>query len=240
MGSLIGGLLPGTRQDHPVQAQPVLNSYELTYAGCADFLIQRMVAEEPPFDHGEWYTALIQREVPSGGLDAITPGLDAIFEFICWMNSLVIFVSGIIESQGEESGWLLIRELEKQLVARLPDAGPSLVMFFRAELAAPPLPSDHPVFAQKNCEKWSKQSEAFGRAKAALDHVSDIGNISKDEALGLLGRCVVYGTHCSSTRFSTSIPKIRFVESPPTEIRPDDEVEVSSQEPTELPGETPV
>lgn len=43
--------------------------YELTYTGCADFLIERMVAEEPPFDHGEWFTALIQRELPPGGLD---------------------------------------------------------------------------------------------------------------------------------------------------------------------------
>jgi hypothetical protein len=128
------------------------------------------------------------------------------------MNSLAVFVSGIIESQGEESGYLIIRALEEQLIARLPDAGPTLVMFFRAELTAPPLPSDHPVFSQKNCESWSKHTEAFGRAKAALDHVSEIGDISNMEALSLLGRCVAYGTICSSERFSTAIPKIRFVE----------------------------
>jgi hypothetical protein len=110
------------------------------------------------------------------------------------------------------SGDLLIGQLEEQLIARLPDAGPSLVMFFRAEFTAPPLPSDHPVFTQKNCEVWAKHTAAFGRAKAALDHVSDIGNISKEEALSLLGRCVGYGTICSSERFSTVIPKIRFVE----------------------------
>lgn len=234
MGSLMDRLLPGTRQNHPVQAQPVLNSYELTYAECADFLIQRMVAVEPPFDHGEWYTALIQLEVPSGGLDAITPGLDAIFEFICWMNSLAIFVSGIIESQGEASGRLLIRELEEQLIARLPDAGPVLVMFFRAELTAPPLQSDHPVFAQKNCEKWSKHTEAFGRAKAALDHVSDIGNISKEEALSLLGRCVVCGTICSSERFSAVIPKIRFVNETSNALRANE----ACDGPTGTPGGT--
>ena len=57
-----------------------------------------------------------------------------------------------------------------------------------------------------------KHTEAFGRAKAALDHVSEIGDISNMEALSLLGRCVAYGTICSSERFSTAIPKIRFVE----------------------------
>jgi hypothetical protein len=207
MGRMIGKLFRRTSK-----SGVGVGHYDLTYAGCADFLIQRMVAEEPPFDHGEWYIALIQLELPSGGLDAITPGLDAIFEFICWMNSLVVFVSGIIESHGEVSGDLLIGQLEEQLIARLPDAGPSLVMFFRAEFTAPPLPSDHPVFTQKNCEVWAKHTAAFGRAKAALDHVSDIGNISKEEALSLLGRCVGYGTICSSERFSTVIPKIRFVE----------------------------
>jgi hypothetical protein len=196
-------------------SEPESGHYDLTYAGCADFLIQRMIGQEPPFDRDEWYFAQIRLEIPSGGLDAITPGLDAIFEFICWMNSLVVFVSGIIESHGEESGHLLIGQLEEQLIARLPDAGPSLVMFFRAELEAPSLPSDHSVFTQKKCEVWAKHTAAFGRAKAALDHVSDIGNISKEEALSLLGRCVGYGTICSSKRFSTVIPKTRFVEQHP-------------------------
>jgi hypothetical protein len=229
-GSLIGGWPEGTQEAAP-------DHYELDYAGCADFLIQQMVAEEPPFDRGEWYIALIQLELPPGGLDAITPGLDAIFEFTCWMNSLAIFVSGIIESQGQESGNLLIRELEEQLIARLPDAGPSLVMFFRAELTAPPLPSDHPVFERKPCESWSKHTEAFGRAKAALDHVSEIGSISKLEALSLLGRCVVYGTICSSKRFSTVIPKIRFVEVASTELQAN-EADGTRKSPTEAPDGT--
>jgi hypothetical protein len=212
VGSLIGRLLPDTQPAHPV-----FDSYELTYTGCADFLIERMVAEEPPFDHGEWYSALIQRELPSGGLDAITPGLDAIFEFICWMNSLAVFVSGIIESQGEESGYSLIRAVEEQLIARLPDAGPRLVMFFRAVLTAPPLPPDHPVFTI-NSDKDSKWlstpthavvTDAFGRAKAALDHVTQIDRVG---ALSLLGPCITYGSICSKERFSTVIPKIRFVE----------------------------
>ena len=207
MGSLMGRLLPDTRQAHPV-----FDSYELTYAGCADFLIQRMYAEEPPFDHSEWYFALIRLDLPSGELDAIEPGLYNAFKCCCWMNSLAIFVSGIIESQGEEAGYLLIRALEEQLVARLPDAGPALAALFRAELAAPPLPTDHPVFAQKNCESFSKHTAAFGRAKAALDYAPEIGKITKVEALSLLGRCVVYGTICSSKRFSTVIPKIRFIE----------------------------
>jgi len=199
-----------------------------------------MVAEEPPFDHGEWYTALIQRELPSGGLDAITLGLEATFEFICWMNSLAVFVSAIIESQGEESGHLLIRELEEQLIARLPDAGPKLVKFFRAELTAPPLPSDHPVFAA-NLNKDSKYlsnptnarvAEAFGRAKAALDHVTEI---DREEALSLLGPCIAYGTLCSGERFSAVIPKIRFVEVASTEIQAN-EADGTRKSPTEAPG----
>jgi len=237
MGSLVGRLLPGTPQAHPV-----FDSYELTYAGCADFLIRTMVAEEPPFDHGEWHTALIQRELPSGGLDAITPGLDATFEFICWMNSLAVFVSGIIGSQGEESGYLLIRELEEQLIARLPDAGPKLVMLFRAELTAAPLPSDHPVFAA-NLKKDSKHlsnpanarvTEAFGRAKAALDHVTEIDS---EEALSLLGPCIVYGTACSGERFSSVIPKIRFIEVASTELQAN-EADGTRKSPAEAPGGT--
>ena len=134
MVSLLGKLLHS-----PAQEAPPPEAYELTYAGCADFLIQRMVAEEPPFDRNEWHLASIRLELPPGGLDAITPGLDAVFEFICWMNSLVVFVSGIVALHGKESFHLLIRELEEQLVTRLPDAGPRFVMFFRAELTAPPL-----------------------------------------------------------------------------------------------------
>jgi len=176
-----------------------------------------MVAEEPPFDHGEWYTALIQRELPSGGLDAITLGLDSVFEFICWMNSLAVFVSGVIESHSEEAGYLLIRAIEEQLIARLPDAGPKLVMFFRAVLIAPSLPSEHPVFTANSYKdsKWLSNSTnasvtgAFGRAKAALDHVDEI---DREEALSLLGPCITYGSACSRERFSAVIPKIRFVE----------------------------
>lgn len=88
-------------------------------------------------------------------------------------------------------------------------------MFFRAVLTAPPLPSDLLVFATNSDKdsKWLSNpssafvSDAFGRANAALNHVTEI---DREEALSLLGPCITYGSHCSRERFSAVIPKIRF------------------------------
>lgn len=82
-------------------------------------------------------------------------------------------------------------------------------MFFNAILDAPALVPDHPVSAKETCAIWSKHTDAFGRAKAALDHVTEI---NREEALSLLGPCIAYGSACSLERFSAVVPKIRFIE----------------------------
>jgi hypothetical protein len=187
---------------HCPKGGPGDEAYELTYAECADFLLGRMHAQEPPFDRHEWHLATIK--IPSDELDAT-------FEFICWMNSLALFVSGIAERNSDNAGNQLAGELVEQLKSRFHDSGPTLTMFFNAILCAPPLPSDHSAFKEKAGEKWSAHTAVFGRAKAALDHV-DIEKSAREAALSLLGPCMVYGTQCSITRFSTVIPKIRLVE----------------------------
>ena len=192
---MLDKLFHRVRKNHPAPEH-----YELTYAECADFLLQRMLANEPPFDRSEWHTATV--EIPSEELEAT-------FELICWMNSLVMFLWKVIEQHGDDAGRSLARELIEQMLSRLPDSGPSLVMFFNAILDAPSLLPDHSVFTRENCALWSKHIDAFGRAKAALDHVSEI---DREEELSLLGPCIAYGSACSLERFSAVVPKIRFVQ----------------------------
>jgi hypothetical protein len=189
-------------------AKSAPDHYELTYAACAEFLLERLHSKEPPFDHNEWHLAPI--EIPSEEWEAV-------FELISWMNSFALFVMLVLEQHGEDSGLKLAHELNEQLLSVLPDSGPALARFLGAILYAPPLPCDDPVFARnKWCRDWSSHTEVFGRAKAALDCVTEI---DREEALSLLGPCMVYGTHCSRTRFSNVVPKIRFKENPPAQIR---------------------
>lgn len=192
------------RRAHRDDSHP--EHYELTYAECADWLLQRMHAIEPPFDRSEWHTATV--EIPSEELEAT-------FEFICWSNSLVMFLWKVIEHHGVDAGRLFAHELVGQLLARLPDSVPTLVMFFNASLDAPALEPEHPVFTRESCALWSNHTDAFGRAKAALDHVAEIDKL---EALSLLGPCIAYGSSCSLERYSAVVPKIRFVERHPEQM----------------------
>lgn len=179
---------------------PRIENYELTYVECADFLLQRMHDQEPPFSRDEWHLATVK--IPSEELDAT-------FELINWMNSLSLFVLKVAEYYGNGSAQTFASELVEQLVTRLPDSGPTLAMFFDAIVSAPPLASDHPIFDDENCARWSTHTDTWGRAKAALDHVNEI---NRNETLRLLGPCMIYGTHCSLTRFGTVIPKLRFIQ----------------------------
>jgi hypothetical protein len=209
LGSLIGRTPQATQEIAP-------DHYELTYAGCADFLLERLHSKEPPFDPNEWHLAAIK--IPSEEREAT-------FELISWMNSFALFVMLVLDQHGEESGLKLARELNEQLLSVLPDSGPALARFLGAILSAPPLPYDHPVFARNEwCQKWSTHTKEFGRAKAALDCVTEI---DREEALSLLGPCMVYGTHCSLTRFSGLVPKIRFIENPQAQIRANEAIDIS-------------
>jgi hypothetical protein len=191
---MLDKLISRGRKGHPGPEH-----YELTYAECADWLLQQMHAAEPPFNRREWHTATV--EIPSEELEAT-------FELICWMNSLAMFLRKVVEQHGAIAGRLLARELVDQLLSRLPNSGPSLVMFFNAILDAPALAPDHPVFARDDCALWSKHTDAFGRAKAALDHVAEI---DREDALSLLGPCIAYGSACSLERFNAVVPKIQFI-----------------------------
>jgi hypothetical protein len=165
-----------------------------------------MHGAEPPFNRREWHTATVEIH---------SEELEATFELICWMNSLVMFLWKVVEHHGPGAGGLLASELRQQLLSRLPDSGPSLIMFFNAILDAPALAPDHPVFTREACALWSKHTDAFGRAKAALDHVTEI---DRAEALSLLGPCIAFGSACSLERFSAVIPKIRFIDRQPEEL----------------------
>ena len=217
LGSLNSRLPQGPEKSAP-------DRYELTYAQCADFLLQRIHSLEPPFDHNEWHLAAI--EIPSEEWEAT-------FELISWMNSFALFVMLVTEQHGNSSGLMLSRALDEQLRSVLPDSGPALAMFFRAILDAPSLPYDDPVFTRNHwCQTWSTHTAEFGRAKAALDCVTEI---DREEALSLLGPCMVYGTHCSLIRFSGLVPKIRFVEVASTELQAN-EADGTRKSPTEAPG----
>ena len=176
------------------------DSYELTYPQCASFLIERMGADEVPFHRSEWHLALV--EIPSDW--------DPLFDVACSMNALVVFVSEVSSCHGEQAA-IGVADALAALLGRAPETGPKVVRLFSAMLFAETIATDHPVLQREDTRDWKNHLLMFGRAKAAIELMA-IEERHRNEAISRLGRCLIYATHCSSTRFHAAVAKMRFLD----------------------------
>lgn len=118
-------------------------SYNLTYGQCADFLIERMQANEVPFHRSEWHLASV--EIPSDW--------DPLFDVASSMNALVVFVSEVSSCHGEEPA-VGVAEALATLLGRVPETDPKVVRLFSAMLFADTIATDHPVFQREDTRDW--------------------------------------------------------------------------------------
>jgi hypothetical protein len=181
------------------KVQPAPESYELSYAEFADFLLRRMHEKQPPFDRNEWHLATV--EIPSDW--------DAVFEVICEMNAIAVGIWLIITIHGQATGVAALQAIIDHVEYVSEENGKTLAAFLVAIVFANPIAADDPVFQREDTVKWSQHLLVFGRAKEALALVQ-IEERHRPEALSRLGRCMVYATDCSTTRFSTLVNKLRL------------------------------
>ncbi len=195
MLSKLKGLL--RHKGQPTQPSPEF--YEISHAYFADFLLRRMHEKEPPFDRNEWHLASV--EIPSDW--------DALFELICEMNAMAVCICLIFTIHGETTGITALKAITDYLKDVLKESGETLSAFLVAIVFAEPIAADDPVFQREDAVKWSHHLLVFGRAKEALTLVH-IEQRHRPEALSCLGRCMVYATNCSTTRFSALVNKLRL------------------------------
>lgn len=174
-------------------------SYELSYGDFADFILDLLRQQQPPFCHNEWHLATV--EVPSDW--------EAVFELCCHMNALAVCVGAVNTICGLEVASELGEAFARRLEVQFGDTGAKLATILASQLFAEPLTPDHSVFQREDTKEWSRHCETFGRAKAALDNVQ-IEDRHRLEALSRLGRCMIYASHCSQTRFGAVVPKLRL------------------------------
>jgi hypothetical protein len=116
------------------------------------------------------------------------------------MNAIAVCIFLIIASYDQPTGMAVLQATIDLLKAVLKEDGEKLSAFLVAIVFAEPLATDDPVFQREDAAKWSSHLVVFGRASEVLKTIQ-IEERHRPEALSSLGKCMVYGTHCSSTRF---------------------------------------
>jgi hypothetical protein len=115
------------------------------------------------------------------------------------------------EVSGRRNAGSAMRAISARMRAVYKDDGEALTPFFHTICFADAIPADDPIFAREDTAKCAIHLLIFGRAKAALGLIK-LEDRHRPEALSKLGQCMVYATHCSTTRFGAIVPKIPFTD----------------------------